>query len=189
MVRLALPPTRTRGCSSRSRRWVVDVALDPRIKKSRQQEARGASLHDGSINTGSGNTPWRKNDVRVDDEFLIEYKRTDRNSISIKAQDLEQLRTNALLEGRTPLMGLELGGRDWTLIETSEFQRRREPGAGCQLGGGEVRQRPRVDVPPVGPTQQAPASGSQGRLSRARRDRKSTRLNSSHLVISYAVFC
>src|SRR2546426_12257580 len=30
--------------------------------------------------------------------------------------------------------------------------------------------------------------GRQGR-GRARRDRKSTRLNSSHLVISYAVFC
>src|SRR5256885_7972657 len=42
----------------------------------------------------------------------------------------------------------------------------------------------------------APASESGGRTGdtprgapRARRDRKSTRLNSSHLVISYAVFC
>src|SRR5256885_3682531 len=30
---------------------------------------------------------------------------------------------------------------------------------------------------------------SSGKASRPRRDRKSTRLNSSHLVISYAVFC
>src|SRR2546426_3027740 len=29
----------------------------------------------------------------------------------------------------------------------------------------------------------------QSRIERARQDRKSTRLNSSHLVISYAVFC
>src|SRR2546426_8350518 len=32
-------------------------------------------------------------------------------------------------------------------------------------------------------------SGESQRLSQLRRDRKSTRLNSSHLVISYAVFC
>src|SRR5256885_12467595 len=35
----------------------------------------------------------------------------------------------------------------------------------------------------------APASKSAPRRRLARRDRKSTRLNSSHLVISYAVFC
>src|SRR2546426_2759970 len=33
------------------------------------------------------------------------------------------------------------------------------------------------------------ASGSRGAPTRSPRDRKSTRLNSSHLVISYAVFC
>src|SRR5260221_4850984 len=33
------------------------------------------------------------------------------------------------------------------------------------------------------------AHQSLGRLARAGRDRKSTRLNSSHTVISYAVFC
>src|SRR5690349_23720003 len=31
--------------------------------------------------------------------------------------------------------------------------------------------------------------GRQGRVARAMRDRKSTRLNSSHVEISYAVFC
>src|SRR6202050_5772249 len=31
--------------------------------------------------------------------------------------------------------------------------------------------------------------GERGRILRLRRDRKSTRLNSSHTVISYAVFC
>src|SRR5256885_12001993 len=34
-----------------------------------------------------------------------------------------------------------------------------------------------------------PAEGGAGRLLQPLRDRKSTRLNSSHLVISYAVFC
>src|SRR6478735_2166965 len=40
---------------------------------------------------------------------------------------------------------------------------------------------------PWPPRNPAPASACRGRP--ARRDRKSTRLNSSHLVISYAVFC
>src|SRR5256885_14395859 len=35
----------------------------------------------------------------------------------------------------------------------------------------------------------APSSDTGGRPARCRADRKSTRLNSSHLVISYAVFC
>src|SRR5256885_3649854 len=39
---------------------------------------------------------------------------------------------------------------------------------------------------PVGPIQRA---ARRGRSKVSRKDRKSTRLNSSHLVISYAVFC
>src|SRR5256885_10905090 len=44
--------------------------------------------------------------------------------------------------------------------------------------------RPRADIDPVG------LHGAPGRVWFAHQaDRKSTRLNSSHLVISYAVFC
>src|SRR3712207_7738019 len=46
------------------------------------------------------------------------------------------------------------------------------------LGGGELR-RPRLE------SRRDPGGGEQG----MRRDRKSTRLNSSHANISYAVFC
>lgn len=148
------------------------MTLDPRIRKSRQQEARGASLHGGRQNSGSGNTPWRKNDVRVDNEYLIEYKRTDKKSITIQGSDLEELRTNALLEGRTPLMGIELLGRDWTLIETSEFERRRRDVAGDRVVLGEVQGRPRVDVPPAGAGEQEATSHRQGRLSRSRRSQR-----------------
>src|SRR5262245_65054934 len=42
--------------------------------------------------------------------------------------------------------------------------------------------------PPPGRAVPAPSPGSRG-FHRAPRDRKSTRLNSSHLGISYAVFC
>src|SRR5256885_8356048 len=63
-------------------------------------------------------------------------------------------------------------------------------------GPGSLReQRPglgrrrRVVTHQVGLTALAHADQSVGRARLAARDRKSTRLNSSHLVISYAVFC
>src|SRR5438132_2655408 len=42
---------------------------------------------------------------------------------------------------------------------------------------------------PVGPRNRKHPTGRPGALRPARLDRKSTRLNSSHTVISYAVFC
>src|SRR5260221_7703419 len=44
-------------------------------------------------------------------------------------------------------------------------------------------------LPEVGRKPRALLAGHRFRPGRARRDRKSTRLNSSHTVISYAVFC
>src|SRR2546426_4523752 len=49
--------------------------------------------------------------------------------------------------------------------------------------GTAVRRLPELPGP------RAPAKGERTGVARARQDRKSTRLNSSHLVISYAVFC
>src|SRR5688500_19940518 len=59
---------------------------------------------------------------------------------------------------------------------------RRRPG---RAGRGPRRRRRRGGGPGGRPAVGAAAQGA--RL--ARQDRKSTRLNSSHLVISYAVFC
>src|SRR3989454_6637357 len=77
----------------------------------------------------------------------------------------------------TRLGGVEHDGADATKrIATRASRRGRQRGdalAQSAAGGRRVRRAPRAH----GPT-------------RARtRDRKSTRLNSSHLVISYAVFC
>src|SRR5690242_20921222 len=57
-------------------------------------------------------------------------------------------------------------------------------------GGGE-RERPGLEVGQVGRHRNRvvhQAAGG-GRPARLREDRKSTRLNSSHMSISYAVFC
>lgn len=150
--------------------------VDRRIQRSRRQEARGASLHGGSRNSGSGNTPWRKNDVRVDRDYLIEYKRTDNKSISIKLEDLETCRTNALLEGREPLFGIEIGGRDWVMVEAAEFERIRSGCARTELDAGQVpAAQPRTVLPADGESAQKAAAGGQGRLPGNSRPRRVSR--------------
>jgi hypothetical protein len=91
------------------------------MKRSQAQETRGAKLHGGERNAVSGALPFRKNDVRTPTE-LVEYKRTDKKSITIKLADLEDVRTNAILSGRTALFGIEIGGRDYILAEAHVFE-------------------------------------------------------------------
>lgn len=161
--------------------------MDPKIAKSRAQEKRGAALHSGSQNVGSGNTPWRKNDVRGHDgASLIEYKRTSGKSITIKLADLEDVRKNALLEGRDALFGIEIGGRDYLLVEASDYEQQlrlisehqycgsKSVGdSATQLGDGEV---PYPEGQPVlsrnGAGEQETAAGGQERLQGTRRIRR-----------------
>src|SRR5688500_19670006 len=56
-------------------------------------------------------------------------------------------------------------------------------------GAGALRRRPRRAVGDLGVGLQRHRSPGQLPVQGLRRDRKSTRLNCSHLVISYAVFC
>src|SRR3712207_7719261 len=63
---------------------------------------------------------------------------------------------------------------------------------GCHVLASEVRRRRRRRRGPahgLGHLQGAKRVETLGRLQVRRRDRKSTRLNSSHANISYAVFC
>src|SRR3712207_7574117 len=54
---------------------------------------------------------------------------------------------------------------------------------------GPLQRLPVVDLPPARDRERAPQRAAGRARIRARRDRKSTRLNSSHANISYAVFC
>lgn len=94
--------------------------MDERLLKSRAQEKRIARKVGGTLNAGSGNGN-RKNDVRQRGEVLWEMKRTDAKTITIKATDLRDLRKNASLEGRLPVMHIELGGRRYVVIEEEDF--------------------------------------------------------------------
>lgn len=95
-----------------------------RIKASQAQEKRGAKLHGGRVRPGSGSQEAAKGDVRVAREqgvsrvtsgTLIEYKRTDNKGIRLTTAMLEKIRREALLEGREPLLGFELGGRHYVV--------------------------------------------------------------------------
>src|SRR2546426_9332442 len=68
----------------------------------------------------------------------------------------------------------------YTPLFRSDLRPRDGPARGRARG---VHDRPQAGSPGARPASLGP------RLEHARQDRKSTRLNSSHLVISYAVFC
>lgn len=98
------------------------------LRRSRAQEKRGAAALGGTRNPGSGNGWSKKNDVRTETE-LIEYKcraREDAKSISIKVTDLRDVEKNSLLEGRRPLLGFDLGGRDYVILTVEDYMELRD---------------------------------------------------------------
>lgn len=87
------------------------MSQDPKERRRRSdaQERRWAGLVGGTINPGSG-SGWRKRQDVRSPGYLWEMKRTDNKSISIKSEDMEQLRHHALREGVIPAMHIEIGG-------------------------------------------------------------------------------
>src|SRR5215204_4111295 len=128
----------------------------------------------------------------------VAFLRLDARRIGIRDPDPELVaalsRTAHVLE-MPQMEGLEAavnhpsphGGRDPTRRRRRSLLRPRRPGAGK---GDALRTRPRAREPVAPGATRAGRPPSAGR-SRARRgsqgDRKSTRLNSSHTVSSYAV--
>ena len=76
----------------------------------KQQEKRIAKRTGGKRQPGSGSGWIHQNDVK-DEVWLREMKQTNGKSISIKAEDWEKLRANALQTGRLPMMHLQIGRR------------------------------------------------------------------------------
>lgn len=86
---------------------------------SREQEERvlGGSTR---RRPGSGNQWHGKGDASSTD-FLVECKRTDKQSITIKNADLVKITDEAVVEGRLPVMAIEIGGRDYVLLAEDDF--------------------------------------------------------------------
>lgn len=91
------------------------------MKKSKKQEQRTADAYRGSRNAGSGSGWLRKNDVRTG-TMLIENKLTEnKKSITLKSNDLVELRERALLEDRVPVLQFDCGGRRYVVLGEDDF--------------------------------------------------------------------
>lgn len=73
----------------------------------------------GQRHRGSGNGA-RKGDGRTSTE-LIEFKRTGKTQITIKADDLEKIAAEAALTGRIPGLVFELRGKHYVVHEEADW--------------------------------------------------------------------
>jgi hypothetical protein len=116
------------------------------VAKSRAQERRGAQVHGGRVTAGSGNQVHAKGDMRtttssrgtertLSSGILWEYKRTDGKSISLKIDWLDKIRREALLDGRRPRLGIELGGKHYVVLPEEDYLELEEL-ASDRLGDG-----------------------------------------------------
>jgi hypothetical protein len=92
-----------------------------RLKASQRQEKDTAKYYGGRTQPGSGSGWVHRNDVRSK-RFLIENKRTDNErSITIKADDLRQLRINATRSDVIGIMEFYLGGHNYVILHRDDF--------------------------------------------------------------------
>ena len=88
-------------------------------KQSQKHEKRLAKKVGGKVNAGSGAFWSRKGDVRAED-ILIEHKWTGKTQFTLKAQVLEKITTEAILEGRMPVLGIHLNGENYVILRSEE---------------------------------------------------------------------
>ncbi len=97
---------------------------DGKVKRSQAQERRSARLLGGRRQPQSGAGWANKNDVKTE-AYLVEDKRTDNTKqITIKLTDIDALARHAALEGRQPLLNIEIAGRHFVLCEEWVWENR-----------------------------------------------------------------
>ena len=94
-------------------------------KQSLKHEKRLAKAVGGQRNVASGAFWFRKGDVRSQD-LLIEHKWTGKKSFTIKSDILEKITTEALLDSRTPVLGISLNDVNYVVMDENDFLTMRE---------------------------------------------------------------
>lgn len=94
-------------------------------KQSLKHEKRLAKAIGGQRNVASGAFWFRKGDVRSQD-LLIEHKWTGKKSFTLKSDVLEKITTEAILDGRTPVLGVSLNDVNYVLLDENDFLELRE---------------------------------------------------------------
>jgi len=89
-------------------------------KQSLKHEKRLEKALGGQRSAGSGAFWSRKGDVRTND-LLIEHKWTGKKSFTLKAEVLEKIIMEAILDSRTPVLGVHLNGKNYVLLEEHDF--------------------------------------------------------------------
>lgn len=94
-------------------------------KESLKHEKRLAKKVNGQRSVMSGALWSRKGDVRSDD-LLIEHKWTGKKQFTIKAAVLNKVVTEAIVDGRTPVLGVHLDGENYVILTEDDFLEMRE---------------------------------------------------------------
>lgn len=89
-------------------------------KQSQKHERRLAKQFDGQRTAASGAFWQRKGDVRTPD-LLIEHKWTGKKSFSLNADVLEKIVEEAILDYRTPVLGVSLNDKNYVLLTEDDF--------------------------------------------------------------------
>lgn len=94
-------------------------------KQSQKHEKRLAKVVGGQRNVASGAFWFRKGDVRSKD-LLIEHKWTGKKSFTLKSDVLEKITTEAIIESRTPVLGISLNNVNYVIMDENDFLTMRE---------------------------------------------------------------
>lgn len=89
-------------------------------KESLKHEKRLAKVIGGQRSAASGAFWSRKGDVR-NDNLLIEHKWTGKKTVTIKSEVLKKITTEAILDSRTPVLGLHLDGENYVVLLEEDF--------------------------------------------------------------------
>lgn len=89
-------------------------------KESRKHEKRLAKKVGGTRTAASGAFWSRKGDVR-NDSLLIEHKWTGKKSVTVKSEVLKKITKEAILDSRTPVLGLHLDGENYVVLLEEDF--------------------------------------------------------------------
>jgi len=89
-------------------------------KQSQKHEKRLAKAVGGQTTAASGAFWSRKGDVRSD-TLLIEHKWTGKKSKTIQSAELTKIVNEAIMDGRLPVFGIHLDGKDYVILMETDF--------------------------------------------------------------------
>lgn len=95
--------------------------------KIKKQETRASDSVSGKRHAASGALFFAKGDGSGEN-YVIECKRTDKKSISIKAEYLDKITKEAVSQGKLPLLFIELPtvgvftAKDWVVMTMDHFK-------------------------------------------------------------------